>query len=270
MATLGNLFNPYLQAQQPDFGGNSRIPKAVNDQYAKVRGNHPFAFNPSLQLPPRTRLPETMTKAGGSMNVPPVPLPRDVTNIRYPVRSSASHAIVDQPRLGVRLGAADEYRDSPYSDWTAGIQYYSIYTGENLKPQVLPVIYPQAWRPEQWAQDTVTFEQVNRLDTQDITDLSMDYSCRGCDIASASLGAPVMYDPRNPAAPLPVAAYPGEFPYVGQYTAREIGRNTRDWPQPTNPLLYMQRERVGLPNPPIQPDYDNQLLGYLRNGFDYE
>lgn len=264
-----SLYNPLWQNQQPDFGRNSTIPKAVNDQYSKARGNHPLAWNGSLQLPPRTRLPETMTKAGASMNAPPYQLPTDLTNIRYPQYSSSSHALIEQPRLGTRLGASDDYRDSPYADWTYGIQYYTIYTGDNLKTRIPPVVYPQAWRKEQWAQDIAQFDAVNRADTLDVTDLEMDYSCKGCDIASASLGAPVMYEPRDPSAPLPVAAYPGEFPYIGQYTAREIGRDTRDWPQPTNPILYLQRERAGLPNPPIPGDYSMGLLNQLRNGFDF-
>ena len=76
-----------------------------------------------------------------------------------------------------------------------------------------------------------------------------------------------MYEPRNPTAPLPVAAYPGEFVQTGYYTAREIGLNSRDWPQPTNPILDLQRRKAGLPTPPIQPQYDNAWLGQLRHGF---
>jgi hypothetical protein len=171
--------------------------------------------------------------------------------------------------MGVQLGMADNYRDSPYRDWTTGIQYYTIYTGENPKTLITPVIYPQAYRKNTWAQDTVTFDAVNNEDTQDITELSMDYSCKSCTIPSAGLGTPVMYEPRNPTAPLPVSMYPGEFPNIGMYTAREIGRNTRDWPQPTNPIVDLQLRKAGIPTPPIQPDYDTNLLNQLRSGFDF-
>jgi hypothetical protein len=234
-----------------------------------MKGNPVNAINFTLQYPQATKLPNTMTKAGESRNQTPAPLPADLVNVKFPQRSTASHALIENERVGVQLGMPDIYRDSPYQDWTAGIQYYTIYTGANPKTQVTPVIYPQAYRKSYWAEDTVDFPQVNRNDTQDITDLAMDFSCKSCEIASASLGTPVMYEPRNPTAPLPVAAYPGEFPYVGQYTAREIGRNQRDWPPPANPIVELQRRKLGLPTYPIAPDYDDKMLHDLRHGFSF-
>lgn len=266
---LGTIFNPYNQPITPNFGGNAKLPADVNNKYRTMKGNEWNAFNPDLQYPPKTRLPATMTKAGESLNDEPEQLPGNLINIKRPQYSSVSGALIENQRVGVQLGAADEYRDNPYSNWTRGIQYYTLYVGDNPKQKITPVIYPQAFRPSVWTQPSVDFPQVNRERTRDVTDLTMDnrYSCGSCEIASASLGTPVMYEPRNPTAPLPVAAYPYEFPYTGQYSAREIGVNRRDFPQPMNPIVQLQMRNAGLPTPQILEDYDRPMLNQLRHGF---
>jgi hypothetical protein len=268
---LGTITNPLLQPVPARFGNNTPLTASVGSQVKQVRGNPVNALNQTLQYPPTTRMPTTITKSGESLNLSPRPLPAQEANILRPQYSSVSRALIEQPRVGVQLGMADMRNDNPYSDWTYGQQYYTIYVGDNPRQRITPVIYPQAWRPSEWAQPSVDFPQVNRENTQDITDLTMDnrYSCTSCEIASASLGTPVMYEPRNPTAPLPVAAYPGEFPYTGFYTAREIGVNTRDYPQPTNPIVDLQLRKAGLPTPPIQPNYDKTMLGWLRHGFNF-
>lgn len=266
---LGTIFNPYNQPDSPDFGRNSKLSPTVNNEYQTMKGNRWDAFNPTLQYPPKTRLPTTITKAGESLNAEPEQLPAELVNIKRPQYSSVSGAPIENQRVGVQIGAADEYRDNPYSDWTRGIQYYTLYVGDNPKQKITPVIYPQAWRYNVWNQPSVDPMQVNRERTRDITDMTMDnrYSCGSCEIASASLGTPVMYEPRNPTAPLPVAAYPYEFPYVGQYSARELGSDLRDYPRPINPIIQLQMRNAGIPTPRIPQDYDGPMLSQLRHGF---
>ena len=176
---LGTLFNPYAQAQTPDFGGNSPLPVGLSAEFKHEKGNRWDAMSPLLQYPPTTRLPTTMTKAGASHNRTPTPLPAGEINIKRPQYSAMSHALIEQPRVGLQLGMADMYRDDPYADWNSGISYYTIYTGVNPKQFITPVIYPQAWRASEWTQPTVNFPQINRQDTEDITDLTLDnrYSC---------------------------------------------------------------------------------------------
>lgn len=264
----GSMFNPWGKLTPANFG-HAEFPPMLEEYYATRKGNPVLGLTQQLAFGPRVGLPETLTKAGIGENRPPTRLPAEMVGIKYPQYSSSSHALIETDRLGEKLGAPDVYRDNPYKDWTYGIQYYAIYQGENPKTAVSPLIYPQAYRPEVWAQNTVDFPQVNREDTQDITELSMEYSCKDCDIASASLGAPVFYQPRNSTAPLPVQA-PGETAINGGYTTREFGRNTRDYPPPINPILYLQRKKLGLPNPPILPDYDDTLLEQLKDGFVFE
>jgi len=266
---LGNIFNPYLQPQVADFGGDTKLPVGINHKYQTMKGNPWDAFNSDLQYPPQTRFPSTMTKAGESFNEEPEQLPAELVNIKRPQYSSVSGALIENQRVGVQLGMADEYRDNPYSNWTRGIQYYTLYVGDNPKQKITPVIYPQAWRPSEWAQSSVDFPQINRERTRDVTDLTLDnrYSCGSCEIASASLGTPSLYESRNSTAPLPVSMYPYEFPYTGQYTAREIGSNLRDYPQPMNPIVQLQMRNAGIKTPPIPADYDNAMLRQLRHGF---
>jgi hypothetical protein len=266
---LGTLYNPYSQYQVPQFGNNTLLPAKIDHKYASTKGNPLNALNYSLQYPPATCLPNTMTKSGESKNITPTHLPANLVNVKFPQRSTSSHAIIEQDRVGVQLGEPDIYLDNPNNDWTYGIQYYTPYTGQNLKTLITPVIYPQAYRDTVWAQNTVNFDQINTRNIEDITEVSMDYSCKGCDIASASLGAPVLYESRNPNAPLPVSAFIGERPNIGYYTAREIGNNSRNWPQPVNPIVELQRRKMGLPGVPIMPDYDDKLLKQLRHGFTY-
>lgn len=265
---LGTIFNPYTQDDIPDFGRNSLMVKGVDNQYMTARGNKIAANNASLQYPPATTLPNTMTKAGESRNIFPSPIPKNIVNVKFPERSTSSHAIIEQDRVGVQLGAADEYRDNAFNDWTIGIQYYTSYVGDNLKTRIPPVIYPQMFRSDD--KNIHTFDQVNRWRVQDITETGMDYGCKSCDVASASLGSPVMYEPRNPYAPLPVAAFNGEYPNIGHYTANEIGRNSRDWPPPVHAVAELQRRRAGLPSVPIVPDYSKKILDELRHGFDWK
>ena len=267
---LGNITNPLNQPQTPDFGQNYIIPKAVNTRYTKARGNLVDAQNYTLQYPPTTHLPNTMTKAGESMNRMPIPISPDLTNIKYDQRSTSTHARIDEgPRVGLQLGMPDQYLDSPFQDWTYGAQYYTLYTGKNLKTQITPVIYPQSHRRSTWDQDIHNFDEVNSWTVQDITSQTMDYGCKDCDIASTSLGTPVFYEPRNPYAPLPVALYNGEYPNVGYYTAKELGRSTRDWPPPINAVMELQRRKAGFAPTPIVPDYSEKILDELRHGFDF-
>jgi hypothetical protein len=268
---LGTLTNPYSQDQVSNFGKNSQLPATVNAHYQTLKGNPPNAHNFMLQYPNTVHWPTTINKSGESQNVPPSQLPQDLVNVKFPQYSSVSHALIENDRIGVQLGEPDVYRDTPYQDWTYGIQYYTIYQGTNPKNQITPVIYPQAFRKTEWAQGTVNFPQVNQSDVQDITDLDIEpyYSCKSCDIASASLGTPVLYSPRNPSAPLPVAAYPGEWPAIGQYTGRELGSSTRDWPPPQNPIIVLQQRNAGIPTAPILPDYNKTMLDELRWGFNF-
>lgn len=267
MEALGTIQNPYNQIINPAFGKGNFIPTDINNQYKTNRGNLVNAFNPQLQNIPSVQLPATITKAGISLNQNPEQLPNDLNYITRPQYSSVSSALIEQPRLGVQLGAADPYRDDPLKDWTTGIQYYSIYVGDSMKTRITPVIYPQLLRPSEWAQDTVNFPEVNRQDTEDLTPLRMDYSCKSCNVPSSSLGSPTFYSPRVSNAPLPVAKNIGEWPNIGFYTARELGSDSRNWPPATNPIVDLQLINNKQPVIPVQAEYGSHFLNQLTHGF---
>jgi hypothetical protein len=253
---LGTIQNPYNQIIHRDFGNNNRD-FDIDKYYDTKRGNPLLRIPPQYAYIAKARYPDTLTKAGITKNIPPIPLPSQYVNIRYPQRSSSSHAIIDTDRVGVQLGMPDIYRDNPNSDWTRGIQYYSIYEGTNPKTQIEPIIYPQLLRPGVWNSEISITSGINKEYVQDITELSMDYSCKDCEIASANLGTPVPYITDNS----------GRYPLsIGNYTARQIGHSTRDYPQPVNPIVELQRRKGGYPPIPIPEDYDNRTLSWLMDG----
>jgi hypothetical protein len=264
------LNNPYSN-YKPNltFGQDNPITDNINNHYQHLKGNPIGGNSWNVQFYPNPRLPATMTKAGESLNIPPEPLPTNEIGIKFPQYSTASKAIVLQDQQGVQVGMADPYRDNPFKKWTYGIQYYSPYVGSNPKQEITPVIYPQAYRKEVWAADTVTFPQVNQRDTQDITELEMNYSCReDCEIPSYSLGTPVPTQNLIPNAPLPVNPI-GMYPNIGYYTTREIGRNLNSFPQPVNPIVEIQRRKAGLPPTPILDDFmnDEYTREIVQSGF---
>lgn len=252
------LNNPYADYQvTTSFGENNLLPSEVTNYYDNMKGNQVGGNSWNVQFYPHYKKPITVTKAGASMNIPPKPLPKDMVGIKFPQYSRSSGSIIEQQQNGMQLGVPDVYRDNPYSNWTTGIQYYTVYQGNNPKTEITPVIYPQAYRKEVWAADTVTFPQVNQRDTQDITYLEMDYSCReNCPIPNWSLGTPVPVNNLVPNAPLEVNPI-GMYPNIGEYTDRQIGRNSRSYPPPVNPILELQRRKIGLPPTPVLDDFMN-------------
>jgi hypothetical protein len=257
-----SIYNPYNQKIHPKFGSDfpTIFPENIPGNTIEDRYN--------VQFPAKAQyIGNTLTKWGESKNesppkFPPVP-------VGFPQYSTSTHALIENQRVGERLGMYDQYRDNPYKDWTYGHQYYTIYQGINEKLLVPPVIYPQAYRPEKWVMDNITFDQVNRHNVQDITDLSMDYSCKSCDIASATLGTPVMYEPLNNTAPLPVQPI-GMTPNIGRYTTGEvIGQNLRSYPQPVNPIVELARRKIGEGYTPILPDYPDEVLKQVKQGFEF-
>jgi hypothetical protein len=264
---MTNIQNPYNQLLTKNFGKGSFLPVDIELEYVKKRGET-IQDTYNVRYPARPPPGASQTKAGNSYNKPPSTIPVQLVGIKQPRYSTATGAPIENERVGRQLGSFDEYRDTPYNDWTSGTQYYTIYEGTNPKTNVPPVIYPQAWRPEIWAKPTVNFPQLNREYTQDITDLEMDYSCKSCDVASAGLGTPVFYQPHNPTAPLPVQP-PGTYPNIGYYTGKEIrnGRSTRDYPPEQNPIVMLQRRNAGLPNVPILPDYTDDFRDIIQDGF---
>lgn len=256
-----SIYNPYNQNMNSKFGSNFNtiFPKdvrgnTINEQY-------------NIRFPAKAQYSQdTLTKWGESKNQNPVPFPP--VPVGFPQYSSSTHALVENERNGQQLGMYDMYKDNPYKDWTYGNQYYTIYQGKNLKTLVPPVIYPQAYRPEKWALDTVTFNQINKNDVQDITDLTLDYSCKNCEIPSASLGTPVMYEPLNFTAPLPVQPI-GMYPNIGRYTSGSLGENLRSYPQPVNPIVELARRKTGQGYTPILADYPTEILKQVKQGFKF-
>lgn len=264
---MTNIQNPYGQIISEDFGKGDFLPYNIQLQYAAKRGET-IEDTWNVRYPALPPLGASQTKAGNSYNVEPKPLSPGQVGTVIPRYSTATHAPIENERVGRQLGSFDQYRDTPWNDWTYGTQYYTIYEGTNPKTNVPPVIFPQLLRPEIWAKPTVNFAAVNRGATQDVTVLDMDYSCKSCDIASASLGAPVYYQPHNPTAPLPVQP-PGTYPNIGYYTGKEIrnGRSTRDFPPDQNPIVTLQRRKAGLPTVPILPDYGDDFKSVIQDGF---
>ena len=268
MNRLGLITNPYNQNINQNFGYNPDPSPQIN-RLQTQKGNQLLSLNPGLAKQQSVNIPQTLTKAGISDNIPPEQLPKNLVNIKFPQRSSATHAIIEQDRVGVQLGAYDMYRDNPHQDWTYGIQYYTIYQGSNPKTSITPVMTPPIFEPDVWAQDNVTFQQINKESTVDITDLNMEYTCKKCNIPSASLGTPVKYQSKNPTAPLPVQP-PGAFPQIGQYTTRSIGHSIYDPYYNINPIMELQYRKNNIKTPEIQQDYDNNMLNNLKNGFSFE
>lgn len=262
---LNNPYNNYSPGN--DFGYSPVIPQNITNYYNSQRANKPFSHY-NTQFYPQVPLPATITKAGESLNIPPKPLPSELVGIKFPQYSTASHALIENERNGVQLGMPDVYKDNPHDKWTYGIQYYTIYKGNNPKNEITPILYPQAYRKEVWAADTVFPPQVNQSDYQDITDLEIDYSCRkGCPVPSASLGTPVPTKPLVPGGQLDVQPI-GKYPNIGEYTAREIGRNSRSYPQPVNPIVEIQKRKYGLPPTLILSDFMNEYTKEIvQSGF---
>lgn len=213
----------------------------------------------------------TSSKAGDSYNIPPSPLPKNMVGYVAPTYSTATGEPIWQDRVGLQLGAFDPYDDSPYASWTYGVQYYTPYRGQNIRQMINPVIAPRAGDTEVWGTTTSSYPQVNRERARQMSELPLSYECRGCAPTNASLGYPI--DNVSPetlalgvSAPLQVQL-PGAYPVAGEYTGRFIGRSTRDWPQPTNPMVDIQMKKAGLPTPPIQPEYDDRWSQTLKQGF---
>jgi len=257
-----SLYNPYNQNIRPRFGSNFNT-VFPND----IKGNTPIEqYDVRFAAKPNDPK-DTLTKWGESKNEKVTPNPS--VPVGFPQYSSSTHGLVENQRVGERLGMYDMYRDNPYKDWTVGHQYYTIYQGTNEKFLVPPVIYPQAYRPEIWALDSVTFSANNKNDIQDITELGMDYSCKSCEIPSASLGTPVMYEPLNSSAPLPVQPI-GISPNIGRYTAgTTIGQNLRSYPPPVNPIVELARRKTGQGYTPVLSDYPDEILDQVRQGFTF-
>jgi hypothetical protein len=263
-----NIYNPYNQRLQPKFGIPDSLPENISNYYSRQKGNKLFSKDPFIQFIPEVDSPTTINKDGISFNQQPPKLPSEYIGIKYPQYSTSSHALIETQRNGEQLAMPDLSSDNPYKNWTVGIQYYSVYEGDNLKTRIPPILYPQAWRKEVWAQDNVNFPQINSRSTMDITPMSMDYSCKNCDIASASLGTPVLYQPQNSLAPLPVQN-PGIYPNIGRYTSGEtFGTNIRDIPQPVNAIIELQKRKAGYPATYIPSDRDSYTDKIVRMGID--
>ena len=265
------LNNPYDNYQPGNnFGYSPLMPLKDSLPYTSQKGNPIFGNTWNVQFFTDVPPPASVTKAGVSLNIPPQPLPKDMIGIKFPQYSIVSHAPIENQRVGLQLGQPDVYRDNIFSNWTKGVQYYTIYEGSNPKNEITPIIYPQAYRPEIWAADTVTFDAINKEDTQDITELELDFTCRNnCVIPSASLATPVEYKPIIPGGNLDVQPI-GAFPNIGQYTSRELGQNINSYPPKVNPIVEIQRRQAGLPPTPILSDFmnDEYTREIVQTGFE--
>lgn len=290
---IGTLFNPYNQEiGVTTFGNPSTLPQYAEYGYTIQKGNPVLGLtSPNISRIPKSSIENgTVIKAGeiknsDSTEEESMNRVKKFINIKQPRYSSSSKALIEFKPYGVKIGGGDEHRDYIKSEkgskrqspreWTYGIQYYAVDSDRNRNDKTLipPLIYPQAYRREIWQKEISPVRGVNRRDTQDITDLDMEYYCGNrCNISSASLGTPVPYRNRNSTeetyVPLPVQnSGEGIEKYNEGYTHREIGRSTRDYPQPINPIQYLQRKKAGLPVPEIGEDYDDYTLNNLRNGF---
>ena len=264
---LNNPYNNYEQGN--NFGSDPNMSLQNRLPYVGQKGNPVFGNTWNVQFYPSVKAPASVTKAGVSLNIPPKPLPKEFEGIKFPQYSTVSHALIENQRVGLQLGSPDIYRDDPYSNWTKGVQYYKIYEGNNPKNEITPIIYPQAYRKEIWAADTVTFPEINKEDTQDITELELDFTCRNsCVIPSASLATPVEFKPLVPGGNLDVQPI-GMFPNIGQYTSRELGQNINSYPPKVNPIVEIQRRNAGLPPTPILSDFmnDEYTREMVQTGF---
>lgn len=248
-------------------------PRAIEREYQDARGNPILPIQDKYFYYQKMPLPgTTQTKAGDSFNVPNKPFPQDKIGIKRPEYSTSTGDEITFKRVGKQVGSYDPYRDTPWQDWTYGVQYYTPYVGQNIKNNIPPVIVPQPARVDVWGNSLTSISQVNRERAKDLTELDIEYSCKPCVIPSASLGTPVPYMSREGAmlnvnAPLPVQL-PGEYPNIGQYTAREIGRNTMDYPQPVNAIVEIARRKSGLRPNHVVPNYPEWLSRELLQGFD--
>lgn len=264
--------------------GTVKFPERVENLYKQKRGQA-FHMMPESQYYWRDTPPPgaTLTKAGASYNMNPMgilpgksPIPQNMVGIEAPVYSSNTGGPLETQRVGRQVGVADPATDSPYQDWTSGIQYYSIYKGNNPKQLINPVIYPQAPRTDVWGNSLTSFGTINSQRAEDITLDNMDYSCcNDQEIASGSLGSSSPYVSRVGAmygvhAPLPVqmpGEYPKNIPSYSGYSVNGNSWNNQDFPRPINPILEIQRRKAGLPPTPILPDYPESVLKDLKQGF---
>lgn len=274
--------------------GRVRLPESIQGYYKGLRGQEMLPVDESLYYWRQKPINgTTITKAGLSYNKPPegivpggislggvtstpenvIPFPEDMLNINSPQYSNNTGGLIENQRVGRQVGVFDESKDTSWQDWTSGIQFYTIYMGTNPKQLIQPIQVAAPARLDVWGNSMSSNGYVNRERGKDITYDELEYDCcGGKEIASANLGVPVPYISRvthdfGVKAPLPVQM-PGEFPRdVPSYSGYEINNNTWDWPQPTNPLIEIQRRKLGYPPTPIPDLYDDKLLRELRNGF---
>jgi len=222
------------------------------------RSDGTLGINPGLQVNPVPSNPQWSFNKGGiytngetiagfqpqtNYNNPPAQKFPSSLPQYTPQRSSNTHAIIDFPLSGQKK------EESPFpqnGEYSYGIQYFPANQGRNLHEMIAPVIYPQAWRPEHWAQDSTNFSQINLRNTDDITEIALDYPEPPMWPNRFSGDYPPFFgvgtDTRGlPSSSLGVPSVSGNGYFskdIGYYTAKDIGINTRDNPQPTNPLLW--------------------------------
>lgn len=265
------MFN--VQNNPAEFG-YATLPPNIIATYKNARGREILPVPASQFYAGAKPFPgTTLTKAGMSMNIRPEPLNPALVDVKYPQYGTNTGEPIEFKRMGRQVGAYDPYKDTPWQEWTSGIQYYTPYVGRNPKNIIPPTLVPHAASVDVWGNSLSETQGINRGRASDITESDMVYSCKSCSLPAASLGTPLpTVSPEGQLmgvyAPLPVQL-PGQYPNIGEYTARYIGRNTGDWPPPQNPIVENVKRKYGVYTPPVIPEYGTRFASELHQGFDF-
>jgi len=167
--------------------GNYQVPSNYNQDWVKLNGNlqlpnpkHNIKYLPYQNSFGYNHTQERKSWPEGDYNFPK-DLPAEVKK-----RSTSSHAVIEwplakydqepspypQPESAVKEGSWDQPQ---LTTFTRGIQYYYPNVGVNPQILIAPVIIPRAYDMNHWAQESVTFPQVNKRYAEDITDIDIDY-----------------------------------------------------------------------------------------------
>lgn len=272
--------------------GTVKIPSTVTSYYDTGRGQ-PFLPIPESYYYWRAKPPQgaSLTKAGASYNNLPSnvimpggivngkPFPKDMLGIRAPIYSELTGGIVENKRMGRQLGAGDPYTDSPWQDKTSGIQYYVPFIGKNIKQDINPIMVPPAAATDIWENSLSSNGYINRNRADDITFNELNHTCGGrYGIPSASLATPVKYVPMSEqlygvSSPLPTqlpGQYPTGVPQVCGASVNGNSWNSCNYPPQINPVLEIQRRKLGYKPTTILPDYPEEVEKALMNGLNVD
>src|SRR5579872_5363573 len=101
---LGNLFNPYLQNQKGEFGGNMSLSPETQLKYNMQRGGTLFGIYPGVAYPEKAPPGYTLTKAGLNNNKTSI-LPKEL--VGFPLHDSPYDQQLKTDRVGLQLGQPD-------------------------------------------------------------------------------------------------------------------------------------------------------------------